>query len=99
MRASIEDFGDTLEGLLTGRVPNLELEGRLLQLDYERAELDANRDLVVFQELIRGDPLHEAALAHGAVADDDQLEQEVGLVEFGVEEVVRHRVQLCQSVV
>ena len=52
MRSSIEYFSYTLEAFLSSRVPYLELEHLLFQLYEQRAELNANCDLVICHELV-----------------------------------------------
>ena len=62
MRTSIEDLSDALEGLLSGCVPDLELEHRLMitvtHLKKKGAELHPYSNLVVLHELIGGDSVH-----------------------------------------
>eukprot|EP00355_Strombidium_rassoulzadegani_P010082 CAMPEP_0168618664 /NCGR_PEP_ID=MMETSP0449_2-20121227/6189_1 /TAXON_ID=1082188 /ORGANISM="Strombidium rassoulzadegani, Strain ras09" /LENGTH=161 /DNA_ID=CAMNT_0008659547 /DNA_START=281 /DNA_END=766 /DNA_ORIENTATION=- len=66
--ATVEDLGDALELLLAGRVPNLELEDPLFELDEQRAELDAYSDLVIRHEFIICESVKQAGLSHRSVA-------------------------------
>lgn len=61
--AAVEDLGDRLEALLAGCVPDLQLEGEALHADEQGAELDADRHLVVFRELVVAHAVHQARLA------------------------------------
>lgn len=64
---------------MTGCVPDLKLERRLLDLQEEGAELHADCDFVIVLKFVVTDPVHEARLSDSAVADHDQLEQVVVL--------------------
>ena len=56
--AAVENFGDGLETFLPRCVPNLHLENFLVNFEKDRAELNANRDLMVVLELVRGHFVH-----------------------------------------
>ena len=78
MSSSIEDLCDTLEGLLAGSVPDLELEYwsivSVAHLEEKRAEFHAYCDFVVLAELVRGHSMHQTGFSHTWVSDDNQLE-------------------------
>ena len=61
----------------TYRVPNLQLNHLVVDLEAEAAEFDADRHLMLIVELVVHDSLHEARLADARVANDDQLEEMV----------------------
>lgn len=52
MGATVEDLGDRAEGLLAGRVPDLQLEDLVLHADQVGAELHPHSHIVIFLELV-----------------------------------------------
>lgn len=62
MSAAVKDFGDALEGFLSGCVPDLQFQDSLLHLEKEGAELHADCHLMILAELIRGDTMHQTGL-------------------------------------
>ena len=60
---------------ITYRIPNLELDNFVVNLETIRAELDANGDLVFFLELVVHHSLHQATLSNACVTNDDQFEE------------------------
>ena len=83
MCTSIEDFGDGLERLLSGRVPNLQLESDSLHAHEQGTKLYTHGHLMVFSELVVTHAMHQTGLADARVTNDDQLEQEVLLQRGG----------------
>ena len=72
---SVEDPGDTLEGLLTGGVPYLKLDNFILDGACERAELHSDGDLMLSLEFVILDSAHEATLTDTSVTNYNQLKQ------------------------
>ena len=54
MRSSVENFVQAFKGFLARSVPNLKLDGFVLDLDQEGAKLNSHSDFVVFFEVIFG---------------------------------------------
>ena len=52
MSSPVEYLGNALEGILSRRIPNLQLEQLLLELDKKRAKFDADSDLMICHKLI-----------------------------------------------
>ena len=92
---AVENFGDRLEALLAGCVPNLELEGQVLHAHQQGAEFDAHGHLVVLCKLVVAHAVHQARLANPRVPNHDQLEEEVLLQ--GVEPTALHRYYLVSQ--
>ena len=59
MSTSVEDLSDRLEGLLTGRVPYLQLKGDTLHADEEGAEFDTDRHFMILSKLIMTHSVHQ----------------------------------------
>ena len=64
VRALVEDPCDRLEVLLTRRVPDLQLEVELVELNDERAELHTHGDFMLQIELIGCHSVHQATFPH-----------------------------------
>ena len=75
MSSLIKDLCNGFERLLTSCVPDLKLKHLLLKFDHKRAEFNTDCHFVVHNELICSHPMHQAALAHSRVSNDDQLEE------------------------
>lgn len=67
------------EPLLPRRIPDLQLDALLVDVQSLESEVDADGRHVVFVELVVSEPQQKAALADGAVAHYDQLEEVVVL--------------------
>ena len=80
VRATVENTGDGLVGLLASSVPNLHFDKFVFETQPVGAELDANGDLVLGLELVVHDPLHEARLAHARVPNNNEFEHVVVLL-------------------
>ena len=72
---------DCFELLLTGGVPDLELDGFAIDNDIFGSKLDADSELVVGVENAGDEPADEAGLADASIANEDELK---GVVEFGL---------------
>lgn len=77
MCTSVENLGDRLEALLPCRVPDLQFAREVAHAYDEWAELDADRHLVVFGELVVAHAVHQTRLADTRVTDHNQLEEHV----------------------
>ena len=73
--SSVEDPGDTLEGLLACSVPYLKLDNLIRDGPSEGPKLNTNSDLMLSLELIVLYSAHQATLAHSSVTNYNQLEQ------------------------
>lgn len=70
---------------MAGGVPNLGLDGLVIDGERPRLELDPDGGFGIEAELVPGEPCEELGLADGGVADEDDLEHVVNLlVEFSV---------------
>jgi len=67
--------GDGTESLLTGGIPNLQLDGLSLELHGADFEVNANGGDVALSVGIVGETEQEAGLANTGVADQQQLEE------------------------
>lgn len=79
--------------LLTGGIPDLRLDGLVVDLNAARGELDADGGLAVQVELIAGESREQVGLSDTGVSYEHHLEQEIVFVVVGhvggiVEEVV-----------
>jgi hypothetical protein len=71
---AVEGLDDGSEALLAGRVPDLHFDAAfLVESDLLGVELNSERGCVPLAELILGEPVEEAALAHARRSDDDHL--------------------------
>ena len=74
----VEVPDDRLEGLLPGSVPDLHLDHNIVEEHPLREELHSDGWSMGVLELILDIPEQEAAFAHVGVADDDELERDLG---------------------
>ena len=77
MGASVISGGDRSEPLLTGRVPNLELDALPTDVDSSDLEVDADGCDIVPGEGVVGKSDEQGALSNPRVADDQQFEEMV----------------------
>ena len=64
MGSSVENFSDRSEGLLTRRVPNLQLQHCVFDLDQVRSKLHTHRHVVIFTEVVINEPLQDTRFSN-----------------------------------
>ncbi len=74
----VEQFRDWAELFLASGVPNLQFDRRLpINFHYKCSKFDADSDLMIILEDPLSERLHETALAHTWIADNDHLEKPI----------------------
>lgn len=86
-RRAVIASGDGLEGLLAGRIPDLQLDAGVGGLDDFGPELNADGDFMLLPEGAIDELEEKAALPDAGVADDDVFKQVV----------VTHLLMFCSS--
>lgn len=75
--SSVKYLCDALKRFLSRCIPDLKLEDLLLKLDEQGAKLHAYCNLVICQELVISEPMEQTRLADSGIANDDELEKKV----------------------
>lgn len=79
-RAAVVSAGDSTVALLAGGIPDLGLDGLVVDLDAAGGELDANGGLAVEVEFVAGETREQVGFTNTGVSNKDHLEEELWTV-------------------
>jgi hypothetical protein len=79
LRSPVVHWGQRVVPLLAGGVPNLELDGGLVQANGLGEEGGPDGGLLVLVELALDEPEHQRRLAHRRLAEQHQLQLVIGI--------------------
>jgi hypothetical protein len=75
--AAVVGTGDCAVTLLAGGIPDLSLDGLVVNLDAASGELDANGGLAVEVEFVAGETREQVRFTNARVSNKDHLEEEL----------------------
>jgi len=78
--ATVVCAGDSAVALLAGGIPDLGLDGLVVDLDAAGGELDADGGLAVEVEFVSGETREKVGFTNTGVSNEDHLEEEIVLV-------------------
>ena len=78
--ATVVGAGDGAVTLLTGGIPDLRLDGLVVDLDAASGELDADGGLAVEVEFVAGETREKVGFTNAGVSNKDHLEEELRVV-------------------
>ena len=75
--ATVVGAGDGAVTLLAGRIPDLRLDGLVVDLDAASGEFDADGGLAVEVEFVAGETREKVGFTNTGVSNEDNLEEEL----------------------